>query len=76
MAKTPSKVGKTKKALADISLAELQSELLVKKIDLIGYREGLVAGELKNPSVIRQTRREVARLSTEINKRTGQKGDN
>lgn len=45
---------------------ELKATLDTKQADLIGYRRGLVAGELTNPSIIRQTRKEIARIKTAI----------
>ena len=55
---------------------ELQAALATKQADLLGYKKGLVAGELKNPSIIKQTRKEIARLNTAITQRNiGKEGE-
>ena len=48
------------------SLADLQKDLLAKQQDILAARQGHRAGELVNPRVITQTRKEIARLKTAI----------
>jgi len=55
---------KTKKAEKAVETKDLQATLAAKQADLLGYRKGLIVGELKNPSIIRITRKEIARLKT------------
>ena len=39
---------------------QLEDQLATKQADLLGYKKGLAAGELKNTGVIKATRREIA----------------
>lgn len=48
------------------SLADLQKDLMGKQQDILTARQGHRAGELVNPRVITQTRKEIARLKTAI----------
>ena len=48
------------------SLADLQKDLEAKQQDILAARQGHRAGELVNPRVITQTRKEIARLKTAI----------
>ncbi len=57
---------KKTKTLTDMSPSELEAALMTQEADLLGYRRGLKNGELKNPSIIRSTRKEVARLKTAL----------
>lgn len=50
-----------------MSLEELNKALLEKQKDLLEARRGNKAGELNNPRVITNLRREVARIKTSIN---------
>lgn len=56
----------TKEAHEVKTVAQLQKEITTKRADLLTYRRSLAAGELVNPQVISQTRREVARLLTSL----------
>lgn len=51
-------------------LAEL---LATKQAELVGYRRGLVIGELANPSVIKTTKKEIARIKTALSSKEGDK---
>jgi len=55
---------KNKKTEKAVAVKDVQATLESKQADLIGYKKGLRIGELKNPSVIRTTRKEIARLKT------------
>lgn len=58
---------KAVKAASEVkSLADLQKDLLAKQQDILAARQGHRAGELVNPRVITQTRKEIARLKTAI----------
>lgn len=56
-----------KKADAVKSLAGLEEELATKQLDIIAARKSHKAGELVNPRVLGQTRKDIARLLTAIN---------
>lgn len=56
----------TKKAAVVKSLADLQKDLAAKQQDLIEAKRSHKAGELVNPRVLVETRREIARLHTAI----------
>lgn len=45
---------------------DLQAQLTQKQADLLGYKKGLAAGELKNTGVIKTTRKEIARIKTAL----------
>lgn len=61
----------TKKAVKQAtvikSLKELEKDLAAKQTDLFDARKSHRGGELVNPRVITQTRKEIARLMTAIN---------
>lgn len=59
-------------AVADQAPKELHELLATKQADLLGYKKGLAAGELKNVNVIKETRREIARIKTAL---AGKEGD-
>jgi len=56
-----------KKAEVVKTVADLEKDLATKRQDLIEARRSHAAGELVNPRVIGETRREIARIMTEIN---------
>ena len=56
----------TKQATELKTIDQLQTELTVKKNDLIEAKRGHKLGELTNPRVITVTRKEIARLHTAI----------
>lgn len=60
-------------ALSDQTPKELEALLATKQADLLGYKKGLAAGELKNTSVIASTRKEIARIKTVLNGKEGDK---
>jgi ribosomal protein L29 len=69
MATKPATTKKTtvkKEAAVVKSLEELKTDLAAKQNDLLEARKGHRAGELVNPRVITNTRREVARIKTAI----------
>ncbi len=51
---------------------QLETLLATKQADLLGYKKGLAAGELKNPNVISATKRDIARIKTAL---AGKEGD-
>lgn len=74
MAKAPAKA---KKASEVKTPEDMRKELATKQQDLIDARRGLAAGELQNPRVITQTRKQIARLQTAIRAaEIAGKGDN
>lgn len=60
---------KTKQAEVVKTVEQLQTALREKQNDLLQAKTGLSAGELANPMVIRNNRRDIARLKTEIRAR-------
>lgn len=56
----------TKKADVVKSVADLEKDLAVKRQDLLEAKRSHKAGELVNPRVLVETRREIARLLTAI----------
>ena len=54
------------KAVAPKTLVELHAEVVIKRKDLMESKRSHRAGELINPRVITQTRKEIARLETAI----------
>lgn len=60
------KTKKTAKAEEVKTLQQLHDELAAKRNDLIEAKRGHYAGELANPRVLTQTRKEIARLLTAI----------
>lgn len=61
---TASKVAKTAKVVKDVDT--LRNDLSVKQQDLLEARRSHAGGELVNPQVLRTTRKEIARLHTQI----------
>lgn len=60
-------MAKTAKTAVEVkSIADLRQELDDKHKTLVDYRRHLAAGELANPRVVRETRKEIARLETAI----------
>lgn len=60
-------------AVTDKSPKATADQLAAKRADLLGYQKGLVAGELKNTSIIKATRKEIARIKTQLNGKEGDK---
>lgn len=58
------------------TLKQLHDELATKRQDLIEARRGHAAGELANPRVLTQTRKEIARLLTAIRAAEGGEKEN
>lgn len=56
-----------KKAVEVPTLDELRTKLTAEQADLVEARRSHAAGELVNPRVITKTRKEIARLLTQIN---------
>lgn len=56
----------TKKAPAKAELS-LVDQLAAKRAELLELRKSLAAGELVNPRAITSTRKDIARLLTQIN---------
>ena len=63
----------TKKDAPVEQTTDLQGLLATKQADLLGYKKGLAAGELKNTGVIKATRKEIARIKTQLNGKEGDK---
>lgn len=66
----------TKKAApkkAEVVELTLEQQLAAKRTDLLEARKSLAAGELVNPQVIKNYRRDIARLLTQINAQEGGK---
>lgn len=61
-----------KEAATEQTPKQLNELLITKQADLLGYKKGLAAGELKNPNVIKATRRDIARIKTAL---AGKEGD-
>ena len=55
--------------LKELSVAELQERLDAERIQLTKLRINHVVSPLENPNVLRETRRNVARINTEIRRR-------
>ena len=66
------KTTKKEVAMSEKTPKELQELLVAKQADLLGYKKGLVVGELKNPSIIKMTRKDIARIKTAL---AGKEGD-
>jgi ribosomal protein L29 len=65
MAKT--ETSKKKITAPEVQSADkLRTSLAAKEADLLGYRRGHAAGELKNNSIINVTRKDIARLKTAL----------
>lgn len=56
--------------LVDLTVEELQSKIQEEKKTLASYKLNHAVSPLENPLVIRNTRKEIARLNTELNKRS------
>ena len=56
-----------KKDVAVKSMSDLEKELATKQQDLIEAKRSHKAGELVNPRVLGATRKDIARLMTQIN---------
>ena len=54
------------KKIREMSEAELNAELLKMKKDLFNLRFQHVTGQLENPILLRETRRDIARVKTII----------
>ena len=54
------------KKMREMSEAELNAELLKMKKDLFNLRFQHVTGQLENPVLLRETRRDIARVKTII----------
>lgn len=59
-----------KKETNDLTKEALQSKLVSLKKDAMNARFAHVAGQLPKTHVIRNTRREIARVKTKLNKET------
>ena len=55
--------------LKELSVAELQERLDAEKTQLTKLRINHAVSPLENPNVVRETRRNVARINTEIRRR-------
>ena len=55
--------------LKELSIAELQERLDAEKTQLTKLRINHAVSPLENPNVVRETRRNVARINTEIRRR-------
>ena len=53
------------------SLDKIRSEIINLKKSLLNYRFQKSSGQLEKTSEIKKTRRKIARLKTQINKKTG-----
>lgn len=53
-------------AVSEQNPKQLQELLRTKQADLLGYKKGLASGELKNTGVIKATRRDIARIKTQL----------
>lgn len=60
-------------ATTEQSREQLQASLATKEADLLGYKKGLAGGELKNTAIIRNTRKEIARIKTALAGKEGEK---
>ncbi len=67
-------MAKDKNTLADMSLEQLQDNLTDSKLQLKKLKFTHAIQPLENPMQIRNTKKEVARLLTEISKRENQEG--
>lgn len=55
--------------LKELSVAELQERLDAEKVQLTKLRISHAVSPLENPNIVRETRRNVARINTEIRRR-------
>ncbi|MFZ1258125.1 MAG: 50S ribosomal protein L29 [Candidatus Saccharimonas sp.] len=65
-----------RKATVVKTVDELQTDLLTKVQDLAAAKRSHVAGELVNPRVLGELRKDIARTKTAIRAATQQKGAN
>jgi large subunit ribosomal protein L29 len=56
--------------LADLSAQELSSKIVEAKKSLASFKLNHAVSPLENPLVIREARKDVARLKTELSKRS------
>ena len=73
MAKTTKTTPKKEVTMTEQTPTQLQELLITKQADLLGYKKGLAAGELKNTGVIKTTRKEIARIKTALTGKEGEK---
>lgn len=67
MAEKKTTVKKVAKTTSEVkTLAQLREDLTTKQTDLLEARRGHAAGELANPRVLTQTKKEIARIKTAI----------
>ena len=59
----------TKEVKKELSIEDLEKTVAEKRSDLLEARRSNKAGELVNPRAIREYRKEIARLMTQINER-------
>ena len=59
----------------NISLDKIRGEIINLKKSLLNYRFQKSSGQLEKTSEIKKTRRKIARLKTQINKKTGDTND-
>lgn len=55
--------------LKELSVAELQERLDAEKVQLTKLRINHAVSPLENPNIVRETRRNVARINTEVRRR-------
>ena len=73
MVKTTKTTPKKEVTMTEQTPTQLQELLITKQADLLGYKKGLAAGELKNTGVIKTTRKEIARIKTALTGKEGEK---
>ena len=73
MAKSTKTTAKKEVTMTEQTPTQLQELLITKQADLLGYKKGLAAGELKNTGVIKTTRKEIARIKTALTGKEGEK---
>ena len=73
MAKSTKTTPKKEVTMTEQTPTQLQELLITKQADLLGYKKGLAAGELKNTGVIKTTRKEIARIKTALTGKEGEK---
>jgi len=56
--------------LKDKELSELKELLAKNKFELVGLRQKLKLSHLANPNLIKQKRRDIARISTAVTAKT------
>lgn len=75
MAKAATTTKKKDTAMSEQTPDKLSELLATKQADLLGYKKGLAAGELKNTGIIKATRKEIARIKTALNSKSSKEGD-